>query len=109
VAAGVGWLPGISYTWSEADQLEALRICLEAGHDVRATNNNGLTALHGAAFRGAVSAIRFLVEKGALLDAKEKDGRTPLNYAEGIYFGGQPPRREQQAVLLLDELMKNVH
>jgi hypothetical protein len=34
------------------------------------------------------------------LDIKEKEGRTALNYAEGIYFRGQPPRREEKAVVL---------
>jgi len=105
VAAGVGWLPGISYTWSESQQLEALTICLEAGHNINATNNNGLTALHGAGFRGATAAIRFLAAKGGRFDLKDKEGRTPLNYAEGIYFGGQPPRREEAAVVLIQQLM----
>jgi uncharacterized protein len=106
VAAGVGWLPGISYTWSEKEMLEAIEICLKAGHDLHATNAAGLTALHGAAFRGANAAVRFLVDRGAQLDAKDKDGRVPLNWAEGVYFAGQPPRREGQTVVLLEELMR---
>jgi ankyrin repeat protein len=105
VAAGVGWLPAISFTWTEADQLEALKICLENGIDIDAANNAGVTALHGAAFRGATDAIRLLVERGARMDLKDKQARVALNYAEGIAFGGQPPRREEKAIALLRELM----
>jgi ankyrin repeat protein len=105
VAAGVGWLPGISYTRTDKDQIEALEICLQAGHELNAVNNAGLTALHGAAFRGSNAAVQFLVERGAKLDAKDKEGRIPLNWAEGIYFGGQPPRREEQTITLIRELM----
>jgi ankyrin len=105
VAAGVGWLPGISHTWTESDQIEALEICMRAGHDIHASNNAGLTALHGAAFRGSNAAVEFLVARGASLDAKDKEGRIPLNWAEGIYFGGQPPRREEQTIVLIRESM----
>jgi ankyrin repeat protein len=49
-------------------------------------NSMGLTALHGAANRGSNDIIKFLVEKGAKLDAKDKEGRTPLNWAEGVFL-----------------------
>ena len=53
----------------------------ELGMDVNAVNSMGLTALHGAANRGSDDIIRFLVARGARLDVKDKEGRTPLTWA----------------------------
>ena len=50
VAAGVG-VRGYSPV-RERDALEAVKLCLELGHDVNAVNTSGDTALHGAAYRG---------------------------------------------------------
>ena len=41
--------------------------------DVNAANDKGDTALHGAATSGRDQVVAFLVEKGAKLDAKDKD------------------------------------
>jgi ankyrin repeat protein len=40
------------------------------------------TALHGAAERGFTPLVRFLVENGADLEAKDANGRTPLDLAK---------------------------
>jgi ankyrin repeat protein len=45
---------------------------------------NGSTALHGAALLEQPSIIKFLVERGARLDARNKIGWTPLMVAEGL-------------------------
>jgi ankyrin repeat protein len=45
----------------------------------------GSTALHGAAIRGADSIIRFLVERGARIEARNKLGWTPLTVAQGVF------------------------
>jgi ankyrin repeat protein len=53
-----------------------------AGIDINATTNTGETALHAAiSGRGAEPIVRFLVESGASLTAKNKQGRTPLDVA----------------------------
>jgi ankyrin repeat protein len=44
----------------------------------------GSTALHGAATMGQPSIIRFLVEKGARLDARNTLGWTPLMVTQGM-------------------------
>ena len=44
----------------------------------------GSTALHGAAVMGQPSIIRFLVEKGAKLDARNVAGWTPLMVTQGM-------------------------
>jgi ankyrin repeat protein len=105
VAAGVGYLVGSSYTWPESDALAALKLCADLG-DVNAANNAGLTALHGVAFRGWNAGVQALVDKGAKLEAKDKQGRTPMNWADGIYRGGGiAPVRQVQTIALLQELM----
>lgn len=119
-AAGIGWLPSLVYTRNE-NLVESLKLCLELGNDVNATNDgnpnsggpSGVTALHGAAFKGVPEAVQFLVDHGANVYAKEQStsggarniGRLPLDWAEGVYFEGQPPRREEKTVALLKRLM----
>jgi ankyrin repeat protein len=44
-------------------------------------DNNKDTALHLAAMKGHVSIIKFLLEQGANIDAKDKFGATPLHLA----------------------------
>jgi ankyrin repeat protein len=106
VAAGVGYLVGSTYTWPESDALDALKLCVELGN-VNAANNAGLSALHGAAFRGWNAAVKALVDRGAKLDAKDKQGRTPMNWADAIYRGGGiAPVRQVQTIALLEQLLK---
>ncbi len=81
-AAGVGSEYGGNFP-SEGQSLQAVKLCLLLGADVNAVNMNGLTALHGAAARGADQVAQFLVERGARLDVKDKKGRTPLDIAMG--------------------------
>jgi ankyrin repeat protein len=83
LAAGLSWTMGITNV-DEKDALEAIKICIEQGVDVNAANDKGDTALHGAATSGRNDVVAFLVEKGAKLDIKDKDGRTPLDIAQGV-------------------------
>ena len=62
--------------------VEALKLLLEWGSDVKAVNDHGQTALHGAAFAAAHSAVQFLVDNGARTDLKDAMGRRPLEIAE---------------------------
>src|SRR3984885_14004668 len=72
-AAGVNWVGG--QTYSESKQfLEAVQLCLEKGSDVNAVNSMGITAVMGAANRGSNDILELLVKKGAVLDAKDKQG-----------------------------------
>ena len=61
----------------------AVRVLVEAGVDVNAVNNGDFTALHGATFRGLNEVIRYLVEQGADIDARDYRGRTAYRMAEG--------------------------
>ena len=75
----------------EARALETVKLAAELGGDVNAVNNLGLTALHGAAFCGSNAIVRFLVEKGANLNAKDQAGQTPLDKALNIRPAGVVP------------------
>jgi ankyrin repeat protein len=66
---------------SEATAIQAIQICLDRGVDINAFNNNGQTALHRAAQRGADQVVKFLAEHGAKLDMKDKQNRTPIDMA----------------------------
>ena len=61
----------------------AVRLLMEAGADVDATNEADFTALHGATFRGLNEVIEYLVAQGADIDARDFRGRTPYRMAEG--------------------------
>jgi len=104
MAAGVGWSDGQSHG-SQADAPEALKLCLEWGNDVNAVNDEGYTALHGAAFRGANDVVQFLVEHGAKMDVKNKEGRMPVNMAEGMHIGPGGWVEHDDTVALFHKLM----
>jgi ankyrin repeat protein len=42
----------------------------------------GNIALHGAVEKGHIQVIKYLISKGADVNAKDGEGRTPLYYAE---------------------------
>jgi len=84
-AAGVGGQdPGISWV-TEEQALEAVKFLVELGGAVNAVDGGGETALHGAAYRGGNSIVRYLAERGAQLNVKNTRGWTPLTIAEGVY------------------------
>jgi ankyrin repeat protein len=104
VAAGVGWSDGQSHG-SQADAPEALKLCLDWGGDVNAVNDEGYTALHGASFRGANEVVQFLVDHGAKMDVKNKEGRLPVNMAEGMHIGPGGWVEHDDTVALFRKLM----
>ena len=68
----------------EEKKLDKLKELLAAGVDINtrdAVHNVGYTALHWAAARGPASCVRLLLDKGALMNLKDKDGDTPLHRA----------------------------
>lgn len=90
VAAGLQqWNPGEdggSLPGQEPEVLAAVKMCVELGNDVNARNDRGETALHGAAYRGVNSIVEYLASKGAVLDAKDQHGWTPLAVANGLSY-----------------------
>ena len=120
VAAGIGWVEDITYEWSPAQTLEAVRLCLELGNDVNAVDGDGRTALMGAAHKGRDEIVRFLVVKGAKLHALDKGSRDTVNgdllghqwmavdYADGLVrVGVQSAIPHPETAVLLRRLMKD--
>jgi ankyrin repeat protein len=104
-AAGVNWV--VDQTWDEgpAARLEAVKLCYDLGLGVNDTNSMGITAVMGAANRGSDDIIEFLVSKGAKLDVKDKEGRTPLNWAEGVFLATHPAKPKPSSITLIKKLM----
>src|SRR4051812_47669773 len=70
--------------WSavRASDVKAIQAALDAGADVNAKNEMGVSALWIAASKGKLDVIKLLVERGA--DVNVRDGiwyQTPLSYA----------------------------
>ena len=96
--------PGRSTTVDQT--VAALKVLLDHRADVNAATPDGATALHQAVGRGD-EIVKFLVEKGAKLDAKDKQGRTPIEWADGLYRGGGiAPVTNFETVALLKQLSK---
>src|SRR5262249_7897788 len=72
VASGVGWADGMTHEYSEDETLELVKLLVESSVPVNRANDHGITALHGAAYKGANKVVEFLVDRGADLAAKDK-------------------------------------
>jgi ankyrin repeat protein len=118
VAAGIGWVEGVTYETSEKENLEAVEMCLDLGIDVNAADGDGRTALHGAAHKGRNAVVQLLVDRGAKLDAKDKGSRDtingellgyswqPIDYADGLVrVGVQSALAHPETAALLRKLM----
>jgi ankyrin repeat protein len=115
-ASGVGWADGMLREYSEDQTLEVVKLLLDLGSDVNAVNDHGITALHGAGFKGANKAVQILVDHGAKLDALDKGEdygfgvssvhMTPLNWAEGVPIGMSSAIFHTETVALMARLMK---
>jgi ankyrin repeat protein len=94
---------------TEAEAIASIELCLAAGADVNAVDNQGDTALHGAAQKGDDQVVQFLADHGAKLDVKDKKGRTPLDAANGLMgnggFDGSRRDVHESTVALLRKLL----
>ena len=104
-AAGVNWMGGQTFTESKEALMETVQLCLDKGADVNAKNSMGVTAVIGAANRGSDDILEFLVKKGARLDIKDKEGRTPLVWAEGVFLATNAPEAKPSTMALIKRLL----
>jgi ankyrin repeat protein len=112
-AAGVG-TTGVDTRGKYKTQAEAsaaIKLLVQGGADVNATDVRGLTALHGAALLGFDDVIRTLAAEKARLDVKDKRGITPLDMAMGkgggLGRGGEGATVHQSTADLLKQLLAN--
>ncbi len=119
VAAGIGWVEGITYEWSPASTLEAVKMLLDLGLDPNAQADTGRTALHGAAHKGRPDVVQVLVDHGGRLDIRDfgnTDNRgskelavhtwLPVDYADGLVrVGVQSAIPHPETGLLIRKLM----
>jgi uncharacterized protein len=119
VAAGIGWVDGLTYEWSEKANVETVKLLLDLGVDPNVQAETGRTALHGAGHKGRTAIIQLLVDAGAKLDTRDygmtgndAGGRLavhtwqPVDYADGLVrVGVQSAVAHPEAGLLLRKLM----
>ena len=106
-AAGINWVVSQTYTEGPAALLEAVKLCISLGNNVNAVNSMGLTAVDGAANRGSDDILAYLVSHGAKLDVKDKEGRTPLDWARGVFLATHPAEPKPSSIALIEQLQKN--
>ena len=117
-AAGIGWVEGITFEWSEAASVEAVKLLLALGLDPNTQADTGRTALHGAAHKGRPAVIQLLADAGANLGVRDygnTDNRggklavhtwQAVDYADGLVrVGVQSAIAHPDAGLLLRKLM----
>jgi ankyrin repeat protein len=103
-AAGVNWVVSQTYTESPEALLAAVELCHELGMDVNAVNSMGITAVMGAANRGSDAIIEYLVANGARLDVVDDEGRSPLDWARGVFLATHPPEPKPSSIALIERL-----
>ncbi len=107
VAAGLGTRSPGEDAGTESEVVEALQVCYDLGVDINAVDNNGETAMHGAAYKNLPGAVEFLGSHGAKVDLwyrKDKQGWTPLIIAQGHRFGNYKP--SPVTVAAIEKLLK---
>jgi ankyrin repeat protein len=107
-AAGVGVGAPEEAPGTEPEVLETVALLLKLGANVNAVDNNGETAMHGAAYRNHPKVVQFLADKGARIEVwnrPNKTGLTPLVIAEG-HRPGLNFRPSPETVAALHRVMR---
>src|SRR5262247_152019 len=105
-AAGLGTTEPLEEAGEENEALEAVNMLLDLGADINAVNNDGDTAMHGAAYNIYPRVVEVLAKRGAdpqIWKNPNKFGRTPLFIAEG--YAGCLPRPDKPTIEAVTKLM----
>jgi hypothetical protein len=95
-AAGLGTANPLEEAGTEPEALEAVKLLLELGADINAVDDNGDTAMHGAAYGNFPTIVQLLADRGADINIWKRpdtERRTPLFIAEGYKAGRPQPSR----------------
>jgi ankyrin repeat protein len=120
VAAGIGWVEGVTYEWSKQANVEAIKLLLDLGLDPNSSNRDGRTPLMGAAIKGRNDVVQLLVDHGAKLETRDHGSRDTdkvgsllaghtwqaLDYADGLVrVGVQSAVNHPDTAALIRKLM----
>jgi len=120
-SAGIGWVDGVTYERSPAENLEAVRLLLDLGVDPNHANNEGRTPLMGAALKGRPDVVKLLVDRGGKLELRDRGSRDThipgatiagvtfqaVDYAEGLVrVGVQSAVERPETAALIRKLMQ---
>lgn len=106
-AAGVNWVYFQTFDEGQDRLLEAVKLCVQLGQDVNAANSMGVRAVHGAANRGSDAIVRYLVDQGARLDAKDNQGRSAYTWAQGVFLATHAAVPKPSTMQLIEELCRS--
>ncbi|MDE0102479.1 MAG: ankyrin repeat domain-containing protein [Bryobacterales bacterium] len=105
-AAGVGTTSPDQEAGEESEALEAVTLLLDLGADSNTVDNNGDTAMHGAAYNAYPLVANLLAERGAdpeVWKNPNKAGGTPLFIAEG--YADRSPQPDVRTIHAITKLM----
>lgn len=105
-AAGVGTTSPDEEAGDESEALEAVNLLLDLGADINTVDNNGDSAMHGAAYNAYPLVAKLLVKRGAdpeVWKLPNSVGATPLFIAEG--YGDKTLQPDAATVAAVTELM----
>ena len=105
-AAGVGTAEPQEEAGEESEALEAVNMLLDLGADINVVDNNGDTAMHGAAYNIYPRFVELLAKRGAdpkVWNKPNKGGGTPLFIAEG--YGPRLPRPDVPTIAAVTKVM----
>jgi ankyrin repeat protein len=106
-AAGLGTTEPLEEAGEESEAVEAVNMLLDLGADINGVNNEGDTAMHGAAYNIYPRVVELLGKRGAdpkIWGKPDKFGRTPLFLAEG--YAGRLPRPDPPTIEAVTKLMR---
>ena len=106
MAAGIDEKPEGDGPATKAEHLAAVKFLLELDRSgsryINATDHNGETAMHAAAYKSLPNVVELLDKRGAdikIWAKKSKKGRTPLSIAQGYRPGNFKPSFETVAAI----------
>jgi len=77
----------LKYTWSPLHSAvghgwaDVTKVLIDLGVNVNAANNIGETVLHCAAYSGNLAIAEYLIDKGAIIKTKAKNGYDAIDWA----------------------------
>ena len=99
-------LTGDIWTAARKGDLTALQQHIDARIDIEVRDEDKSTPLHHAAYFGQLETVKWLVEKGAGMNARNNDGNTPLDAArmESDEFDSDARRAKREVGEYLDSI-----